>query len=134
MLLNVLAQAAQGAEDLAVDLVVGTQFDAVGLGDRKSDLQDIDRIQPHAVPVQRGGRVDFRGLRLQIERGDDQLGQLELFGGERVVRQGLFHRGLVHIPHFVPSSDRYYSSWIRAGGCWIKSSWRIRRRSRSPRR
>src|SRR6266704_3283310 len=132
MLLNVLAQAAQGSEDLAVELVVGPQLDAVGLRDRQGDLQNIDRIQSHALSVQRGGRIDFRGLRLQIERRDDQLGQLELFVGECVVRQSLFHRGLVHVPCFLASSDRYYSPWIRAGGRQLKSSWKIRRRPRSP--
>src|SRR5439155_2268859 len=127
MLLNVLAQAAQGSEDLAGELVVGAQLDAVGLRDRQGDFQNIDRIQPHALPVQRGGRIDSRGSRLQIERGDDQLGELELFGGERVARQSLLHRGLAHIPCFLASSDRYYSSWIRAVGRAAVSSGRARK-------
>src|SRR5216684_784409 len=134
MLLDMLAQAAQRSEDLAVEIVVGAQLDAVGLGDRQGDLQNVDRIQPHAFSVQRGARVDFRGLHLQIERGDDQLGELELFGGEYLARDGLFHRGLVHSPCSLPSSDRYYSSSIRAVGSLaaeIRSSWKIRRRSRS---
>src|ERR1041385_2281998 len=104
MLLNVLAQAAQGSEDLAVELVVGAQLHAVGLRDRQGDFQNVDRIQPQAFPVQRRGRIDFRGLHLQIERGDDQLGQLELFGGEGVVRQSLFHRGLVPNPCVPPQA------------------------------
>src|SRR5258708_37669017 len=137
VLLDVLVQAAQRTEDLAIEVVVGTQLDAVGLGDRQGHLQNVDRIQPHAFAVQRGARVDFRGPHLQVERGDDQLGELELFGGERLVSQGLFHRGLVHVPHFIPSSDRYYSSSITSGRRAvrrIRSSWKIRRRSRSPRR
>src|ERR1700694_923604 len=108
MLLNVLVQTAQRIEDLAIVLVVGPQLDAVGLGDRQGDFQNIDRIQPHTFSVQRRGWVDFRGLSLQVGRGDSQVGQLELFGGERVARGSLFHRGLVHVPYFLPSRDRYY--------------------------
>lgn len=80
-------QAAEGAEYLAVAVVVGAQLDPVSLRDRESDLQDVDRVQPQPLAVQGGGRIDVLGPGVQIERRDDQARQLEFFGREGAALQ-----------------------------------------------
>src|SRR5262245_27883220 len=79
-----LVQAAQGAKDAYVIGIIRLQLEPETLGDRQRDLQDIDRIEPEAFPIQRRRRVDLVGGALQVERFDDQLRQLALLWRQRL--------------------------------------------------
>src|SRR5688572_15462793 len=105
-LLDVPVEAAQGAEDLLVVAVVRAQLDPVGPGNRQRDLQDVDRVQPEALLVERSLGIDVGRARLEVERGDDQLRQLELLRTGRFalcleIRYGSLH---CFAPPWLPGS------------------------------
>src|SRR5438067_13828044 len=87
MFLDVLVERAQRAEDLRARLVIGTQLDLVLPGKGEGDFQRIDRVQTEPLPEERRARRDVLGADINIERGHDQPGQLELVH---------FQRKLVH--------------------------------------
>src|SRR5262249_38097677 len=76
MLLNISAQIAERAEDGDVVLVIGTELHPKILGDRQSDLENIDRIEPQAFIIERRRGIDFLRRNLQIQRRYNELRQL----------------------------------------------------------
>ena len=82
---DVLGEAAERREDPHVVLVVGAQLEAVALRDDERDLEDVDRVEAEAFAVELRGRHDVGRCHLEIERFDQQHGQLvlerRLFGG-----------------------------------------------------
>src|SRR5581483_1348176 len=79
--LDMLVEAAKRTEDRDVVAVIGADLYAVLPGDRKRDFQDVDRIQTQSVAVQGRLRVDLLDGGFEIQRGDDQLGELALLLG-----------------------------------------------------
>ena len=81
MLFDMRRQRAQRAENPHVVFVVGTQLKAVALGNLQRQLQRVDGIQPQSGLEQRRLGIDVRGRdAFQIERGDNEFGELALAG------------------------------------------------------
>src|SRR5688500_20385786 len=69
------------AEYLHVLLVAFLELEAVALRDDEGDLEDVDRVEAEAFLVERRFRVDLGGGDLEVERRDDQAGDLPHQGG-----------------------------------------------------
>src|SRR5580704_9910987 len=110
---DVLDQAAQRAEDLAVFLGVGAQLHAVALGDDECYFQNIDRIQPQALPVQGLIGVERGRGYVKVQRLDDESGHLtrevSLEGGGGRLLQGRYFFG-----HGIPRYRYTGSHYTRA--------------------
>src|SRR6187399_488786 len=78
---DVLGEARQRFEDAHVVLVVGAHLEAIALRDDERDLEDVDRVEAEALAVERRLRVDRFGSDVQIQRFDEERGDLALQGG-----------------------------------------------------
>src|SRR6202034_1329161 len=89
---DVFGELAQRAEDAPVLLAVGAQRHPVLLGHHQRDLENIDRIEPEPLAVQRGIRVELARRNLEVERRDDQARELVAERSQAGVAGGLSER------------------------------------------
>jgi len=82
MRVDVRRQRAEGCEDTAVVIVVGTDLETISLGYFQREFQSVDRIEPESRAEQRFLRIDIFGLHaLEIERRDDHRRDVPLGTG-----------------------------------------------------
>lgn len=75
---DVVREMPKGAEDLLVFFAVGTELNAIVLGDNQGDLKNVDRIQTEPVPIERGPRINLGGGQIEVQGGNDEIGNLAL--------------------------------------------------------
>ena len=81
MLLDVIGQRAQAAENALVVGVIGAQLESVALGNRKCKLERIDGIEAQIAAEQRRVGIDRLGFDpVDIQALHDELGELMLGG------------------------------------------------------
>jgi len=68
----------QGSEDLLIFLAVGTQLNAVLLGDDQRHLQDVDGVEPQPLAVQGRFGIDVLGQDLKVQGLHEQGGNFPL--------------------------------------------------------
>ena len=89
LLLDVIGQRAQAAEDALVVGIVRAQLESIAFGHRKRELERVDRIEAEVATEQRSVGVDrFRLDPVDIQALHDELGELVLgrclCGGGRI--------------------------------------------------
>src|SRR5262249_7337551 len=82
--LDMLAEAAERAEDLDIVVVIRAQLKTVSLRHGQRDLQNIDGIEAQAVAVERRVRTDIVSGQIKIEGADDQVRRRALLGAHAV--------------------------------------------------
>src|SRR5581483_11674935 len=75
---NVVGKMPQGAEDLLVLFAVGAELDPILLGDDQGDLENVDRVQTKTLAIQGGLAVDIGCCHIEIQGGDDEVGNFPL--------------------------------------------------------
>src|SRR5882757_3322316 len=97
---DVVRQVSQGAEDLLVLFAVGAELNAILLGDDQRDLENVYGIQAKTLSIQRRLRIDVGRGHIDVQGGDNQLGNLALHSCVVIRRRRLSKRRrfVGHIP------------------------------------